>query len=61
MPDIRQIAEYESLPVADFFSLCGGDHNLVQLSIDEALHPNDDGYQLMANVLVKAFEKIIVE
>jgi lysophospholipase L1-like esterase len=58
---IRQIAEYESLPVADFFSLCGGDHNLVQLSIDEALHPNDDGYQLMANVLVKAFEKIIVE
>lgn len=58
---IRQIAEYESMPVADFFSLCGGQHNLAELSIDTALHPNDDGYQLMANVLKKAFEKIIVE
>lgn len=58
---IRQIAEYESLPVADFFAECGGQHNLDQLSIDVALHPNDDGYQMMANVLVKAFEKIIVK
>lgn len=58
---VRQIAEYESMPVADFFSLCGGQHNLRQLSIDDSLHPNDEGYQLMANVLVKAFEKIIIE
>lgn len=58
---IREIAEYESMPVADFFSLCGGQHNLDQLSIDVALHPNDDGYQMMANVLIKAFEKLIVE
>ncbi len=58
---IRQIAEYESMPVADFFSLCGGQHNLKELSIDVALHPNDDGYQMMANVLTKAFEKIIIE
>lgn len=58
---IKQIAEYESLPVADFFNECGGQHNLDQLSIDVALHPNDDGYQMMANVLIKAFEKIIVD
>lgn len=58
---IREIAAYESLPVADFFAECGGQHNLDQLSIDVALHPNDDGYQMMANVLVKAFEKIIVK
>ena len=49
------------MPVADFFSLCGGQHNLSELSIDVALHPNDDGYQMMANVLIKAFEKIIVK
>ncbi|MDE6703963.1 MAG: SGNH/GDSL hydrolase family protein [Muribaculaceae bacterium] len=58
---IKKIAEYESLPVADFFNECGGQNNLARLSIDTALHPNDDGYQLMANVLVKAFEKIIVD
>lgn len=58
---IREIAAYESLPVADFFAECGGQHNLDQLSIDVALHPNDDGYQMMANVLIKAFEKIIVK
>ena len=58
---VKQIAEYESLPVADFFNECGGQHNLDKLSIDVALHPNDDGYQMMANVLVKAFEKIIVD
>lgn len=58
---IFQIAEYESMPVADFFNECGGQHNLKQLSIDDALHPNDDGYQMMANVLIKAFEKILVD
>ena len=58
---IREIAEYESMPVADFFSLCGAQNNLKELSIDDALHPNDDGYQMMANVLAKALEKIIVE
>lgn len=58
---VRQIAEFESLPLADFFAECGGQHNLHRLSIDEALHPNDAGYQFMANVLVKAFEKIIVD
>lgn len=58
---VRQIAEYESLPVADFFAECGAQHNLHRLSIDVALHPNDAGYQMMANVLVKALEKVIVD
>lgn len=58
---VRQIAEYESLPLADFFAECGAQHNLQRLSIDVALHPNDAGYQLMANVLLQALEKTIVD
>ncbi len=57
---IRQIAEYESLPVADFFRHCGNQRNLGSLSIDQALHPNDNGYQLMANELVDAFQRVIL-
>lgn len=57
---IRQIAEYESLPLADFFGLCGNQRNLDKLSIDVALHPNDPGYQLMADVLIKEMRKILV-
>ncbi len=57
---IRQIAEYESIPVADFFALCGNQRNLATLSIDQALHPNDRGYQLMADVLVKAMKKVLI-
>ena len=57
---IKEIAEYESLPVADWFNLCGNQTNLARLSIDQALHPNDDGYQLMANVLIQAFEQVLV-
>ena len=58
---VRQIAEYESFPVADFFNECGGGRQLKYLSFDEALHPNDIGYQLMANVLIQALEKVIVD
>ncbi|MBO7068569.1 MAG: SGNH/GDSL hydrolase family protein [Bacteroidaceae bacterium] len=58
---IRQIAAYESFPVADFFAECGGQRQLDNLSYDTALHPNDDGMQIMANVLIQAFEKILGE
>lgn len=58
---VIQIAEFEGIPVADFFNLCGGQHNLHRLSIDTAVHPNDPGYQMMANVLIDALEKVIVE
>ena len=58
---IREIAAYESFPVADFFAECGGQRQLSYLSYDVALHPNDAGMQIMANVLIQAFEKILDE
>jgi len=58
---IRQIAEFEGFPVADWFAECGGQNDLSVQSIDVALHPNDIGYQRMANVLIEALKKVIVE
>lgn len=58
---IRQIAAYESFPVADFFAEAGGQRQLDNWSYDTALHPNDDGMQIMANILIQAFEKILAE
>lgn len=58
---VKQIAAYESFPVADFFEECGGQRQLSAWSYDVALHPNDTGFQIMANVLVKALEKLITE
>lgn len=57
---VRQIAAYESLPVADFYEYCGNQRTLKNLSIDTALHPNDAGYQLMADVLVPALRKVLL-
>lgn len=56
---VRQIGEYEGFPVADFYAECGGQRDLARMSNDVALHPNDEGYQMMANVLIKAMEKVI--
>lgn len=58
---VRAIAEYESFPLADFFGLAAGDRNLRRLSIEDAVHPNDDGYQIMANILIDALEKVLVD
>ena len=58
---VRAIAAYESFPVADFFAEAGGQRQLANLSYDTALHPNDDGFQIMANILIQAFEKILGE
>jgi len=58
---IRQIAEYEGLPVADWFAECGGQNDLAAQSIDVALHPNDIGYQRMANVLIQALQKVLIK
>ncbi|MCQ2388903.1 MAG: SGNH/GDSL hydrolase family protein [Kiritimatiellae bacterium] len=52
---VRAIAAYEKFPVADFFDKCGEEDELASLSIDKALHPNDPGYQRMADEVVKAF------
>ncbi len=56
---IRQIGEYEGFPVADFYAECGGQRDLRRMSNDSALHPNDEGYQMMANVLIPALEKVL--
>ena len=58
---VRAIAAYESFPVADFFAEAGGQRQLDNLSYDTALHPNDEGFQIMANILIQAFEKILPE
>ena len=56
---IRQIAEYEGFPLADFYAECGGQRDLARMSMDQALHPNDEGHQMMANVLIQALKKVI--
>lgn len=58
---IRRIAEYEGFPVADWYAECGGQHDLAAQSIDVALHPNDIGYQRMANVLIQALQKALIK
>lgn len=68
---IRQIAEYESIPVADFYAKCGGQRTLLKESLNnarqadgltnDAVHPNDIGYQRMANVLIDALERVLVD
>ena len=50
---VRDIAAYENFPLADFFATCGEQDELASLSIDVALHPNDAGYQRMADELVR--------
>lgn len=67
----RKIAEYESIPVADFYKYCGGQRTLLDESLNDArassgytndaVHPNDIGYQRMANVLIDALENVIVD
>lgn len=55
---VRTIAAEEGFPVADFYATCGENGQLKDLSIDVALHPNDAGYQLMADELLKAFARV---
>lgn len=50
---VRAIAAKEAFPVADFFANCGENDELKGLSIDVALHPNDAGYQRMADELLR--------
>ena len=54
---VRAIAAKEGFIVADFYANCGEQDELASLSIDKALHPNDAGYQKMADELVKAILK----
>ncbi len=54
---VRAIAAKEGFLVADFYGTCGEQDELASLSIDTALHPNDAGYQRMADELVKTILK----
>ena len=56
---VRAIAKKEGFALADFYANCGEESELADLSIDVALHPNDPGYQRMADEIIKAFYKII--
>lgn len=58
---VNKLAKEENLVVADFYSTCGEQDELADLSIDVALHPNDAGYQKMANELTKAILKVYPE
>lgn len=51
---ILDIAEYEGFEVADNFTFAGDQSTLRDLSIEVALHPNDPGYQLMADETYRA-------
>ena len=51
---ILDIAEYEHFEVADNFTFAGDQSTLKDLSIEYALHPNDAGYQLMADETFRA-------
>jgi len=53
---VRTIAKKEGFVVADFYANCGEERELADLSIDVALHPNDPGYQRMADEIIKAFD-----
>lgn len=56
---VREIAAREGFPVADFYANCGENEELPSLSIDVALHPNDAGYERMADELVSALVEAI--
>ena len=55
---VRAIAAEEHFPLADFYANCGEDGELKALSIDEALHPNDPGFQRMADEVLRAFAHV---
>jgi hypothetical protein len=57
---VRAIGEFLSLPVCDWFADSNtNQYNLAADSVDIALHPNDTGYQKLANLLVQTFKKVI--
>lgn len=48
---IRQIAERENLVLCDWYEYAANQENLADLSVDTAVHPNDEGYKIMAKML----------
>lgn len=58
---IRAIAAETGCPLVDQFRYAANVENLESLSIDKALHPNDAGYEVMANLLAPVMSKAIEE
>lgn len=59
---VKVIGEFMSLPVCDWFGESNSNqYNLALNSGDAnpAVHPNDVGYQKLANLLVQTFQKVI--
>ena len=56
---IRAIAAETGYPLVDQFRYAANVENLESLSIDKALHPNDAGYEVMANLLAPVMSKAI--
>lgn len=48
---IRQIAAQENLVLCDWYAEAATEENLAALSVDVAVHPNDAGYEIMADLL----------
>lgn len=57
---VIEIGKYMSLPVCDWFNCSSANESTLEsLSIDTALHPNDDGMELMALTLISELKKVI--
>ena len=48
---IKAIGEYEGFPVVDWYADAASQDNLASRSVDVAVHPNDAGYEIMADLL----------
>lgn len=48
---IKEIGEYEGFLVVDWYAEAATEENLASLSVDVAVHPNDAGYEIMADLL----------
>jgi lysophospholipase L1-like esterase len=58
---IREVAEYYSFPVLDFFATSGLQPNveaIKQAYVPDGLHPNDAGHEIMANKIIKFLETL---
>ena len=58
---VRAIARHEGFLLADFYAECGENEELSALSIDVALHPNDSGYERMAQCLMPVMKKALIK
>ena len=60
-PEPNEVMEIATPAYLKAFAEAGGQRQLKYPSYDTALHLNDAGMQIMANILIQAFEKILPE